>query len=192
MIDSGFDPEVIPLITRVAQLARIKDSARVVNQDGQIFTVREKFELDMVEVIKTAHWMADDDPTRLKGMKKIRQLAGKLEEALQDGNLSRRLPFSGVKAVTNLVNELCELERLKKHGRPKKWAERIRKQFVNDLLDAVHDAGGDLGLDSRNGSGKLVQAIAELRPYLPDEFRHGLSASTLKNIKAARPKNRKK
>ena len=192
MIDSGFDPAVIPIITRIALLAGIKDSTLLVNHDGQTFTVQEKFELDMVDVIKTAHWMADDDPTRLKGAKKTRKLAGKLEEALQDGNLSRRLPFSGVRALTNLVNELCGLERLKKHGRSKKWATTIRKRFVYSLLDAVHDAGGELGINQRNGRGSLVDAISELQSHLPGLFEHGLGVDTLRILKRAWVKNRKK
>jgi hypothetical protein len=101
-----------------------------VSQDGQTFTVQEKFELDMIGVIKTAHWMADDDPTRLKKAKRTRKLAGQLEEALhsfEDGNLLRYLPFSDVRAVSSLVNGLYKLERDKKRGRSKKWAMTIRR-----------------------------------------------------------------
>ena len=84
-----------------------------------------------------------------------------------------------------------ELEE-KKDCRPGKWKETVRKQFVTDLLDAVEAARGRLGLDSRNGGGSLVEAVSLLRPCLPDLFRHGLGASTLKKIKAARAKNCKK
>jgi hypothetical protein len=196
MIDSGFDPAVIPIITRVAELAGIKDSTLVVSQDGQTFTVQEKFELDMIDVIKTVHWRADDDPSRLKKAKKTRKLAGQLEEALhQDGNLLRYLPFSDVRAVSNLVNELYKLERDKKRGRSKKWGQTIREQFVSGLLDAAALAGGELGVNMRNGRGSLVDAVELLKPFLPELFQHerdGLSASTLKTLKAAWAKNRKK
>jgi len=193
MIDSGFDPAVIPIITRVAELAGIKDSTLVVSQDGQTLTVQEKFELDMIDVIKTAHWRADDDPSPLKKAKKTRKLAGQLEEALhQDGDLLRYLPFSDVRAVSNLVNALYKLERDKKRGRPKKWATTIRKRFVNGLFDAVHDAGGELGLNRRNGRGSLVDAIEKLRPHLPNEFRRGLGEETLVKLKQVWVKNRKK
>ena len=193
MIDSGFDPAVIPIVTDVAQLAGIKDSTHVVNQDGLTFTVQEKFELDMVEIIKKAHWLADNDPARLKKAKATRKLGEKFEKALQDGNLSRYLPFSRVRAVSDLVNELYRLERVKKHGRTKKWGQTIRKQFVNGLLNAVETAGGHLGLDRPNGRGTLDETIKLLAPYLPNgAFRHGLSASTLKNIIAVRAKKLQK
>ena len=58
-----------------------------------------------------------------------------------------------------------ELEE-KKDCRPGKWKETVRKQFVNDLLDAVKIAGGHLGLDRSNGRGKLDKAIKLLRPYI--------------------------
>ena len=192
MIDSGFDPAVIPIIPRVAELAGIKNSTLVVSQDGRTLTIQEKFEEDMIDVIKTAHWRADDDPSRLKKAKKTRKLAGQLEEALQDGDLLRYLVFSDVRAVSNLVKALYKLERDKKRGRPKKWAATIRKRFVNGLLDAVHDAGGELGLNRRNGRGSLVDAIEKLRPYLPNEFRRGLGEETLVKLKQAWVKNRKK
>jgi hypothetical protein len=173
----GFDPAVFPVIDRVGRLARIKD--------------REKFRLLMMEVVNAAHRVAGSNPKLLEGAPKARQLIDKLDEVLDaNPNLSRRLGWR-MEAFGDLSEGLHKLEQFKKQ-RPKKWAMTIRWRFVNDLLDAVHHAGGDLGLDSRNGGGKLVEAIAELRRYLPDEFRHGLSASTLKNIKAARPKNRKK
>ena len=164
MIDSGFDPAVIPIITRVAELAGIKDSTLVVSQDGQTFTVQEKTELDMIDVIKTAHWRADDDPSRLKKAKKTRKLAGQLEDTLHQDGLWRYLPFSDVRAVSNLVSALYKLELDKKPGRPKKWAETIRKRFVNSLLDAAHDAGGELGLNRRNGRGSLVDQRAAASP----------------------------
>ena len=192
MIDSGFDPAVIPIIPRVAELAGIKNSTLVVSQDGRTLTIQEKFEEDMIDVIKTAHWRADDDPSRLKKAKKTRKLAGQLEEALQDGDLLRYLVFSDVRAVSNLVKALYKLERDKKRGRPKKWAATIRKRFVNGLFDAVHDAGGELGLNRRNGRGSLVDAIEKLRPYLPNEFRRGLGEETLVKLKQVWVKNRKK
>src|SRR5262249_24302685 len=108
------------------------------------------------------------------------------------GDLLRYLPFSNVRALSNLVNALYELERDKKRGPPKKRATTIRKRFVNGLLDAVHDAGGELGLNRRNGRGSLVDAISELQPYLPPLFEDGLSAPTLRQIKATWLKKSKK
>jgi hypothetical protein len=98
--------------------------------------------------------------------------------------------------VSNLADALLQtasalhwLERLKKNRRSGKWEERIRKQFVSGLLDATCLAGGDLGVNRRNGRGSLVEAVDLLKPHLPELFQDGLSASTLRIIKTAWLKN---
>jgi hypothetical protein len=177
----GFDPFVaFPAIERVAQLARIND--------------RQKFKSFMVEIIKTTHRMADEDPTLLKAVKRANRLVCELEDVLnEDSNLSRWLVWSDVEAVSHLAERLHKLERLHEGGRPKKWAEIIRKRFVNGLLDATEAAGGRLGLDRPNGRRTLPEAIKLLRPCLPkDAFQRGLSISTLKTIKAERAKKPQK
>jgi hypothetical protein len=173
----GFDPAVFPIIDRVGQLAGIKD--------------QEKFRQLMMEVVNTAHRMAGNNPVLLEGASKAGRLVDKLENLLDaNPNLSRGLGWR-MEVFGDLSEGLHKLEQFKKQ-RPKKWAMTIRWRFVNDLLDAVHHAGGELGVNLRNGRGALIDAIELLQPHLPNDFRHGLSASTLKNIKAARSKNRKK
>ena len=149
----------------------------------------EIFRKRMMELVDKAYGMASSDPTLLKETKRI--VLRELKEAVDSKD---------VREVRIQVEELCRLDETlyrleleqKKDCRPGKWKETIRKQFVTDLLDAVEAAGGRLGLDSRNGDGSLVEAVSLLQPCLPDLFRHGLGASTLKNIKAARAKNCKK
>jgi hypothetical protein len=79
--------------------------------------------------------------------------------------------------VSNLVDALLQtasasrwLEGLKKNRRSGKWEERVRKQFVSGLLDAAALAGGDLGVNRRNGRGSLVDAVNLLQPHLPLDF----------------------
>jgi hypothetical protein len=102
------------------------------------------------------------------------------------------LDWSDTEAVSNLVERLYQLERVKRNGQPNKWAKMIRKRFVNGLLDAAHHAGGDLGINCRNGRGSLVEAVELLQPLLPKLFQDGLSPSTLKTIKTGWLKTRKK
>ena len=144
----------------------------------------------MMELVDTGHtaWPAAS-PTLLKETKRI--VRRELKEAVDGGDV--REVCIQAEELYRLDETLFQLElEQKKDRRSGKWKETIRKQFVTDLLDAVEAAGGSLGLDSRNGGGSLVEAVSLLRPCLPDLFRHGLGASTLKKIKAARAKNCKK
>jgi hypothetical protein len=172
----GFDPAAFRLIERVAKLARIED--------------QQKFESFMVEIIKTAHRMADRDPTLLKRAKQAGRLASELEVLLLDDNLSRWLVDID---IASLCGQLHKLERFHKGGQPKKWGEKIRKRFVNGLIDATEATGGRLGLDRPNGRGTLLEATKLLRPcLLKDVFQRGLSISTLKTIIAERAKKSQK
>jgi len=163
----------LPLIEKLAQ---VKNS--------------EMFRKRMMELVDTGYtaWPAAS-PTLLKETMKI--VRRELKKAA-DGDDVREVCIQA-EEWSRLDETLYRLELEQKEDcRPGKWKETIRKQFVNDLLDTVETAGGSLGLDSRNGGGSLVEAVSLLQPCLPDLFRHGLGASTLKNIKAARAKNCKK
>ena len=179
------DPTAEPICIRVERiLPRIEKLARVKN-----FKI---FPLLVMEVVDRAYGMASSEPS-LKGTKRIGQLVHELQKGL-DGNpdVARHLDWYDLEAVGNLVERLHKLEQLKRDGRPNKWAEILRKQFVNGLLDAAHHAGGDLGVNRRNGRGSLVKAVNLLKPHLPDLFQHGLSPATLRNIKTGWLKTRKK
>ena len=144
----------------------------------------------MMELVDRAYGMASSDPTLLKETKRI--VRRELKEAVDGGDVREvRIQAEELSRLDETLYRL-ELEE-KKDCRPGKWKETVRKQFVNDLLDAVEIAGGRLGLDRSNGRGKLDKAIKLLRPYLPhDEFRRGLSIATLKKIKAERAKKLQK
>jgi hypothetical protein len=181
------DPTVEPICIRVERiLPGIGKSAGV--KDAELFRAL------MLEFVERAHCMARSDPTSLKGTKRIGQLVYELQAALDDNrDVAEYLDWRGdLEAVSDLAERLYELERLKRDGRPNKWAEIIRKRFVNSLLDAAYEAGGDLGVNRRNGRGSLVDAVNLLKPHLPKLFRRGLSPSTLKTIKTAWLKTRKK
>ena len=143
----------------------------------------------MMELVDRAYDMASSDPTLLKETKRI--VRRQLKEAVDGGDVREARIQAEEWSRLDETQYRLELEEKKDLG-PGKWKETVRKQFVTDLLDAVEAARGRLGLDSRNGGGSLVEAVSLLRPCLPDLFRHGLGASTLKKIKAARAKNCKK
>jgi len=162
---------ILPLIEK---LAAVKNS--------------EMFRKRIMELVDGVYGMASCDPTLLKETKRI--VVRTLKEAV-DGNDVREVRIQ-VEELHRLDETLYRLElEQKKDCRPGKWKETIRKQFVNGLLDAACAAGGDLGLNRRNGRGPLVDAVELLQPHLPELFQHGLRASTLKTIKAAWLKTRK-
>jgi hypothetical protein len=164
-------------------LPRIGKSAGV--KDAEIFRAL------VLDVVDKAH-EASSEPS-LKGTKRIKQLVYELQAALDDNpDVAEHLDWSDLEAVTNLAERLYKLERRKRNGRLNRLAEMIRKRFVNGLLDAAHHAGGDLGVNRRNGRGALVEAVELLQPHLPELFQDGLSPSTLKTIKTAWLKTRKK
>ena len=104
----------------------------------------------------------------------------------------RRATFDDfVTATRELADEarqICSLA-----GRPSGRSRRVTQRcFVNDLLDAVHEADGKLTLNARNERGTLVDAIKLLLPYLPQEISKMPSFSALKSLKRAWVKNREK
>ena len=177
------DPFVVPIVICLTRTLPIIEK-RAGIKNSEIFRER------MWGLVDRVYGIASSDPTLLKKTKRI--VLHNLEEAL-DGNDVREVRTQA-EELSRLDETLYQLElEQKKNCRPGKWKETIRKQFVNDLLDAVEAAGGHLGLDRPNGRGTLLKAIAELRPCLPEDvFRRGLSLSTLKNIIAARDKKPKK
>jgi len=201
------EPKAEPICIRVERiLPRIEKSAGVKKP--------EIFRALMMDVVDRAHRMARLGPTSLKRTRRVRQLVCKLQKELTDNPdlsrylehvqhleyVSKRLESSdAVKDISNLSDALLQaasalhwLERLKEKRRPGKGEERVRKQFVSGLLDAAALAGGELGVNRRNGRGSLVDAVDLLKPLLPELFQHGLSAYTLRTLKEAWLKIRKK
>lgn len=186
-IFTTYDPKVVPIGVRLrAILPDIEELAGVEKKNSAYF--REL----MIDLVDNAHRMVGNNPKLLAGASKARRLIDELEQVLNaNPNLSRRLGWR-LEHLDTLSERLHRFEQLERHGQPNKWLKTIKQRFVYGLLDAAHRAGGDLGLDRRSGRGNLVEAIDQLRPCLPDELRHGLSPSTLRNIKTAWLKNRKK
>ena len=66
----------------------------------------------------------------------------------------------------------------------------MRKVFIEQVLDAAHEAGGEFRLNRRNGGGSLIEAIDLLAPYLPPEFLAKTSDATLRAVRNSWLKNK--
>ena len=68
----------------------------------------------------------------------------------------------------------------------------IFQNFVLDLLIHTTAAEGRLSLEKNIGTGRLIEAIQMLTPYLPDGFvAERLSMSTLQRLKDSRSGGKK-
>ena len=86
----------LPKIIHVAELAGIKSSAR------------DKFVREMVDIVKTAHRKADNDPAQLKYVKKTEQLIDQLQQDRLNDNQGQ--PCEAVVIVVLDRNENEEAE----------------------------------------------------------------------------------
>src|SRR5262249_15591285 len=97
---------------------------------------------------------------------------------------------SCIAAVDNLAKAAQAIGRLKKAPRKGKMAETSRKVFIEGLLDAAHEAGGEFRLNRRSEGGPLVEALDLLEPYLPPKFLAKTSVATLRRIQNSWIKNK--
>lgn len=162
-------------------------------------TSRKQFEKRITTCVEMAQDLAVRRNVAKLKTAKIGRLARQLKEALETSSpeLAHFIPLpvdQCVAAVGALTEAAQQIKRAKKTTtmRPGQWAEWNRKCFVESLVNAAQEAGGKLGVNPRNGRGSLVEAIDLLRPYLPTEFQRGLSAGTLRRIKARAAQKSKK
>jgi hypothetical protein len=193
MNEVTIDPKILAKVTR---LAGVKDFPLVVDMFGYPLKTsnRQEFELGIKVSVEAFRNSVSCTPSS-KVSTKARRHARELKEALKA--LSHLLPSADrhIVAVSEVAKALHPLERFTTIKRPGKRAEIFRKRFVENLLHAADKAGGQLGLNRRNGRGSLVEVINLLQPYLPAESQHGLSAPTLRRVKETwlkKQKNRSK
>jgi hypothetical protein len=186
------DPKVM---ARLVDLARVTDSLlpRSENIHGYMLTRtnRQWFASQITGGVSTAHTVAAVNNARqIETDKQIGRLARELERAVRASDqthLSYFLPSgstidSYIAALNDLAKAAQGIGRLKKAPRKGKMAETSRKVFIEQLLDAAHEAGGELGLNRRSGGGSLIEALDLLEPYLPAGFLAKTSVATLRRI----------
>jgi hypothetical protein len=189
----GLDPKVM---SKLIEFAGVIESPfpRVENIHGYMLasTNRQRFESHITAIIRTAHTVAAfNNARKIKTDKQIGRLARELEEAITASDQTHLSYFltrdstvdSCVAAVNDLAKAAQEIGRLKKAKRKGKMAETSRKVFVEQLLDAAHEGGGEFRLNRRTGGGSLVKALDLLAPYLPAEFSARTSVGTLRRIR---------
>jgi hypothetical protein len=185
------DPKVV---AKLVGLAEVTDSPfpRSENIHGHMLvsTNRQWFASQISGGVSTAHTVAAlNNARQIKTDKQIGRLARELACAVRadQTHLSYFLPRgstvdSYIAALNGLAKAAHDIGRLKKAKRKGKMAETSRKVFIEQLLDAAHQAGGELRLNRRSGGGSLVETLDLLAPYLPAEFSAKTSVATLRRI----------
>jgi len=165
-------------------------------------TAADQFDLKIRAAIDVAHFcIALSHPKKLTARKEIARCAQELANVLQALRRQEKdllvlfLPHCRQATFDDFVAATRELADEARHicslaGRPLGRVRRItRRAFVNCLLSA---AGGKLTLNARTERGTLVDAVELLLPYLPQEISKMPSFSTLKSLRRAWGKKRKK
>jgi len=189
----GLDPKVM---LKLVELAGIIESPfpRVENIHGYRLTStkRQWFASQITGGVSTAHTVAAlNNARQIKTDKQIGRLARELARAVRASDqthLSYFLPNgstvdSCIAALNDLAKAAHDIGQLKKAKQKGKMAETSRKVFIEQLLDAAHEAGGEFRLNRRTEGGSLVEAIDLLAPYLPAEFSAKTSVATLRRIR---------
>ena len=128
-----------------------------------------------------------DRPIR-KAATRIKHYAQQLGHELQTSGLSQWMLPSDTEALNEALDWVIKIM-LGFEGKETKYpgtrTTAIRNQFIEWLLDAAREAGGKLTYNARTERGSLVEVVDLLRPYLPAEFKRGLSASNLHRVRNA-------
>jgi len=192
------DPKIL---ASIAQLARIKDYSIGLGRPFQptpnglglqnyAYTLRKNFEIIIRNTVSTAHYAAIcNNPATPEAAANISRSARLAITELESSGLSPWFLASDIAAVDDLAKQARFFKfRAKSQA---KAAKAFREAFVSQLLDAADDAGGRLTINRLTERGSLVEVIDLLRPYLPAEFRRGLSVANLRRIRSAWLKSRK-
>ena len=147
---------------------------------------REGFFANVKRTIRRAHmsrtsYLASD----ITRYKKIGSLARELIKELKASNAKVSFPLASndiMDAIEYVAQGAEGVGRLAKVETPGQWAIKVRKNFVEGLLNAAWRAGGRLTLNRRTEDGSLVDALGLLSPYLPQEGISRQSFSTLRRI----------
>ena len=111
------------------------------------------------------------DASKLKRLKEIAHHADELAQHLKASDkkqLFAVVSSDTIRGITGLARGTQRAKLLAKAPRQGKWPVKIRKAYVEGILDAAAAAGGRLTLNRRNEDGSLVYALILLNPYLPN------------------------
>ena len=130
------------------------------------------FVSDVLKCIRAVHDYGNIlDASKLKRLKEIAYHADELAQHLKASDKKKLFAVVSsdtIRGITGLARGARRAKLLAKAPRRGKWPVKIRKAYVEGILDAAAAAGGRLTLNRRNEGGSLVEALILLNPYLPD------------------------
>ena len=112
------------------------------------------------------------DASKIKRLKEIAYHADELAQHLKASDKKKLFAIVSsdtIRGITSLARGARRAKLLAKAPRRGKWPVKIRKAYVEGILDAAAAAGGRLTLNRRNEGGRLVEALSLLNPFLPEE-----------------------
>jgi hypothetical protein len=132
-----------------------------------------KFAFDVMNSVRMVHDYGNIvNASTLKRHKEIAYHARELVKHLKASDQKKLFAIVSsdtIIAIAGLARGAERAGRLAKSERQGKWPIKVRKSYVEGLLDAAASAGGRLTLNRRKESGSLVDALRLLNPYLPQE-----------------------
>ena len=133
----------------------------------------KKFASDVLKCIRMVHDYGNIlDASKLKRLKEIDHHAHELAQHLKVSDKKKLIAIVSsdtIRGITGLARGARRAKQLAKAPRRGKWLVKMRKAYVEGILDAAAAAGGRLTLNRRNESGSLVEALSLLNPFLPEE-----------------------
>jgi hypothetical protein len=138
-----------------------------------LWSPRNKFVFDVMNTIRMVYGVGNIfNASTIKRHKEIARCAEELVEHLKATKPERLFAIVSsdtIKAIAGLARGARRAGVLAEAPRQGKWPIKIRKVYVEALLDAAASAGGRLALDRSRQRGSLVDALRLLSPYLPQE-----------------------
>jgi hypothetical protein len=154
------------VLTELAKLAAIPPGIG-------LWGAHEKFAFDVMNVVRMVHDYGNlFDASKLKRHKEIAFHARELVKHLKASDEKKLVAIVSsdtISAITGLARGAERAGHLAKTKRQGNWPLKVRKSYVEGLLDAAANAGGRLTLNRRREGGSLVDALRLLNPYLPKE-----------------------
>ena len=107
------------------------------------------------------------DASKLKRLKEIAYHADELAQHLKASDKKKLFAVVSsdtIRGITGLARGARRAKLLAKAPRRGKWPVKIRKAYVEGILDAAAAAGSRLTLNRRNEGGSLVEALIFAKP----------------------------
>jgi len=161
-------------------ITKITIPDEVLNELAELATIppgiglwpHKMFVSDVLKCIRMVHDYGNLlDASKIKRLKEIAHHADELAQHLKASDKKKLFAIVSsdtIRGITSLARGARRAKLLAKAPRRGKWPVKIRKAYVEGILDAAAAAGGRLTLNRRNESGSLVEALILLNPYLPD------------------------